>query len=178
MRDLGAAQAAVLSTRLHGRDHELAATPAERAAALAALVKDDRAVDSAVAAYLPRAADPAPVGRFTDAWAGYRDLRDKQLIPADDRGDRAAAAALRTGSLREAAARADQALQDAAAAETRDAAKTLGQVHRTYSSARTLIILVLVLGLVLALGFGLLVSRMVTRSAGTDPGGAGRPGRG
>jgi methyl-accepting chemotaxis protein len=151
--------AAALQARLDVRDMAIATDSAHKKAKQDALAVDDSKTDAAVAVFAQKASDPAVLAQFVDTWKQYRAARDQQLVPAaldNDLQTFAKVSAAVTSPLSEKAA---GFLQEATAAETARAAHSAKSAKSGYTSARALLIVVLVVGIAVAMGVGIVIAR-------------------
>lgn len=118
-------------------------------------------LDELVASYEDDAADPEAIGLFVSEWQKVRDFRDQTLIPLSRQRDTAAFQRQRDETYLPLVKAAEAYLDDAFTAEEEKAAARDAEARDSYTSARTLIILALVVGGVLALGLGILVARQI-----------------
>ena len=91
------------------------------------------------------------LNRFTVWWASYRIVIDKWLIPRATSGDTATFQQIYLGEGQIAVGKAMGSLGDLLAYEQRAGAKAAASAHSTYQSARNIMIVTLVVGLLLAL---------------------------
>jgi len=159
---LARVQVDVRQSRVDIRDAVLALDATTIETALGKMRADDALLDKDVQAYLPVAADPPAVSEFQDSWAQWRQMRDEKLVPAaranDDRAYQETAK--QTSPI---AAKAIAALDLAAHAQDKVAAREIARADHTFTSARTVMIVLLVVGLALALGVVELVTRRIVR---------------
>ena len=152
-----------LRTRLSVVNHAVSTDPAGKAGYQAQLAKDDENVAAAVAAYAPLASRDDLVEEFQTVWAQYQRVRDDVLLPLSVEGDLAGFATARDEQSKPLTDKATAVLTelqdgDIAAAKTRaDAA------HDVYTSSRTLVLVLLVVGLALGTGLALYVARLIVR---------------
>jgi methyl-accepting chemotaxis protein len=147
---LAEVQVGAQKTRVDIRQAALNLDAASTQEALQMMAEDDAALDENVAGYRPTAADPKAVDAFVRALKEWRDLRDAKLVPAAKAHDYPAfirALADTTPTYNRAAAELDKAIR----AERDDATRNAAMARATFQSARNLIIIVLLAGLVLAL---------------------------
>jgi methyl-accepting chemotaxis protein len=111
--------------------------------------------------YRPNAADPSRVDAFIADWKVAMDIRYKVLLPISRRNDIAGFQKARTEQFGPAADKAVQDLDDAFEAERNQAAKRAADAQASYSAGRTMIIIVIALGGLLALGIGFYVARQI-----------------
>jgi methyl-accepting chemotaxis protein len=157
LRDL-AQQSRVLS-----RDVVLAPDLAATRKVEASVQALDQKLDAAAALYHGEATDPAAVVSFEALWTQYRNVRDQKLIPAAEANDNLLAVSILTGQTSPLAAQAVAQLDVASQAEQTQAASVLADAKSTYTSARTLVIVILAVGLLIGLAMAWYVTRLVLR---------------
>ncbi|MFI5937708.1 methyl-accepting chemotaxis protein [Actinoplanes sp. NPDC051494] len=140
-------RADALTARIAVREVALSTDKTGTAATLA---KDDTAVEAAIVAYRPEAADPATVDRFAQLWARYKTVRAEQLTAARA-GDAVAFEKVATEQANPIMTDAMSALDAASDAETAEATATVREAEREYAATRTRLILVLGLGVLAGL---------------------------
>ena len=118
----------------------------------------DAQIDADNAAYRATTVNPALMDQTIFLWGRYVTARDAFLEAADS-GNTAATLAARDTRLSPAIVRAKYNLQQLAAQETAQAQANLAETRATYRSARTFVIVVLVVGLLLATALGLAIAR-------------------
>jgi methyl-accepting chemotaxis protein len=119
-----------------------------------------------LASYRLNAADPALVDSFTSDWQTVTDIRDRVLLPLSRANKAAQFQQARDTQFVPAADKAMKNFDAEFAAESQQASARADNAQAGYRSARTMIIIALVLGGVLALGLGILVARQIVRSLG------------
>ncbi|KQS58375.1 chemotaxis protein [Geodermatophilus sp. Leaf369] len=138
---------------------------AETRAALATeLAERQTTLQDQLAGYAPLAIDPAAWEQFRADLAAYYAVVDDELVPAADRGDTAAVAALVTGPVQ---AATDAVMDDFSAEQTRSSEEAAGQIVGADAAAsRTLWVLGLGLLAVVVIGSALawVVVRGIRRS--------------
>ncbi|MBL8932022.1 MAG: methyl-accepting chemotaxis protein [Kineosporiaceae bacterium] len=136
----------------------------ERKAALAAMSASTSQLDELVAAFSPRAADPAAIKVFETNWKGYVTFRDDTLIPLATSGDVDAFATARDTT---AAPFLDKMATALSAAESAERKQAKQRADAAESSARSGLILVVSLmlgGLTLALVISVMIARQIRTS--------------
>ena len=123
----------------------------------------DTALDAAVQLYHGEATDPDAIDKFEAAWTQYRDLRDTKLIPAAEANNYTLAANILNNQTAPLSTEALAQLDTASQAEQAQAASVLSEAKSTYESARTTVIVILVVGLVIGLAMAWYVTRLVLR---------------
>ncbi len=163
---LGDAYAGFQKMRYTALSPAIGTDPVARKAAEAKIPAVDAAVDDAWAAYLKTTDVPDPTGlrdTFTADLARYREVRDTQLLPLADAGRIPAFTALVGSTFAPLAAEMDQTLVDLKAAEGKAAEADIAAANSDYTSARTLIIGVILGAVLLAIGFALGLGRMISK---------------
>ncbi|WIN00396.1 methyl-accepting chemotaxis protein [Actinoplanes oblitus] len=143
---LSEVRAAALSVRVATRDVALLS---DKDAAVAKLKAADEAVTTAAAAYRPDAADPAAFDAFSKVWQQYTSLRDEKQIPAARANDFKSFEEQAASTLTPMVTEAMDDLQTAFDAEQADADRRIADASSQYRSARTLLIVVLLAGVLL-----------------------------
>jgi len=115
----------------------------------------DAALEAAIAVYLPHAADPAAVSAFQAAWQQYRQIRDTKQVPAAKANDIATFNRVALQETNPLTARASAALSTATMAEATQASGNIVAAENRYHDSRTLLLLVLLMGVLAALGLAL-----------------------
>jgi methyl-accepting chemotaxis protein len=124
-------------------------------------VKDgDAQVQSQLAVYEKETVSPDGVAKLRAAWAEYQGYR-QQMMDASRRNDFATIERLRDTVIAADAAKLEEVLGDLQGREQADAKRGSDLAFATYSSARTTTITFLAIGLVVAVAFGLFVSRSI-----------------
>ncbi|MCW2726331.1 MAG: Methyl-accepting chemotaxis protein [Frankiales bacterium] len=130
----------------------------------------DARVAQDIAAYTklakPQTEWAANVALFNDSWAKYQKVRDTVLIPqsrAHNAQGLASALDVQAGQLTDAI---DASLNQLVTFEKKDAGAVAQAASSSYSSARTVVVSVLVVGMLLALFLGLYVVRLITSAVG------------
>jgi len=162
VEDLAAAHVAFLDTRLDAYAVLFAATADGRAAAVQKLQDDDAALDAALQAYVTEGVTVPEQAAIAPLVEQYRQARAQGLLDAAEAGDVAAFQA----ALPEVKELGSQTLAAFTAARSaqQDAATTVqASAHDRYLGGRSVLLLVIALGLVVTAFVGFLVSRAVTR---------------
>ena len=129
-------------------------------------IKDDNAkFDSDLAVYAKESAVPDLVSQLHDTWGTYQDAQT-QVLEASRRNDLVEVGRVREQLTGPATTKAYQIVAQIIEQETVDARHRAKLAEQTHDSARTLIIIVLSVGVLLAVAFGLIVARMIVGSAG------------
>ncbi|WP_412736332.1 methyl-accepting chemotaxis protein [Krasilnikovia sp. MM14-A1259] len=149
----------ISATRTAVFNHGLTSSPSAKTRYEQEIKKDDAAFEKDVAAYREVAVNPRYLDRLVAAWQEYRTVRDKQFVPASRRLAAPDVEQIGDNVLAPAAATASAYLTDLIAAESAQASVDAANARSRYASARTVTVVVLVVGLTLAAFFGLLVAR-------------------
>jgi methyl-accepting chemotaxis protein len=159
-KKLAAVQVGVEQARVDIRAVFLAHGDAATDEAVRALEAADRKLDADVAAYLEDAADPAAMREFVATWAQWRSSRDRLMLPPATSKDLAAfdAGTIKTRPFSVAAA---AVLEKAAHAEDARGQANVDSARTTYRSARTMVIALVLVGLLLALAIAEYVIRRI-----------------
>jgi methyl-accepting chemotaxis protein len=163
---IAGAEAAAVQTRLDVVIHAVSTDAAGRQRALDAIEKDRQAFAAAEQAYRDSdpAGDPAVMSSLAPIYAEYMRIVDEGMIPAIERNDLAGWQRVRDAEAVPVAQRLEVAIDTLTESENRDAEHSVDQAAADYRGSRFLVVLLLVVGSVAALGFGLLVARAVVRS--------------
>ncbi|MET0495311.1 MAG: methyl-accepting chemotaxis protein [Actinoplanes sp.] len=131
-----------------------------QAKALQQVADMDKIIDADIAAYEPVAADPVSIQQFQDGWVKYQQVRDEKALPAARSKDLAVfVQALSEVSLMSANLAA--LLATAAKVEQAQGRDTAATAKAAYQVGRLEVILVLVIGILLALGLALYAARRI-----------------
>lgn len=164
VRTLGDLRAATLQSRVDLTNHALSSDPKVMASYETALQEDDVHVDADIAAYLEsNPAGTAPVEQFVDVWTDYRQVRDRELLPASRINDEATFQRVRNTKTAPMAQSALDLLAQAQELEQADAERNEQEAAQTVTEARRAILLFLALGLAVGLGLATYVARLITR---------------
>jgi methyl-accepting chemotaxis protein len=131
-----------------------------------AYLADLDAMDAAVKAYADSGLSPAQqadVQALSEAWRKYEALVSGPYLAAARSGNMTAFMTMRAQTVTPVSKTVGAALDRLLAAEAATAEKTVAAARSTYDSARTTILVVLVLGLAAAVALGLFVAQMVIR---------------
>jgi len=162
---LGNVRIGVVQTRLDVLNHGLSDTAADHTKFAAKITADDATVDAELAVYTKDVMDSPrwrqDVAAFRKSWTAYKQVRDTQLLPASTAGRRADFSRIRDVEALPLALSANAALADLAAFERDDAKSVSDASAASYHSARTLVLTVLLLGILLAVALGMLVARLI-----------------
>jgi methyl-accepting chemotaxis protein len=158
-----ATQMDMVTTRLDLLNHSVSDDPEDLAKYEQALKDDDAKFAADLDSYAKDSVAPELVAQLRPAWALFQ--KDRALVlAASRRDDLKEVQRLRTTVTRpESAAAADIATQ-IEQRETGEAKLRVDESTQTYQSARTVTIVTLAVGILLALAFGILVTRMIRSS--------------
>jgi methyl-accepting chemotaxis protein len=154
----------IRQARIDLLNHALAEDAAGMAKLEDALKADDKAVADAIATY-----EKHPMGsawqklmdRVKADWAAYVSARDSIAIPASRANDSAAFLKVEAEVLIPTIADENAAMNKLSVLEHKDARHIAAVAHSTYTSARTIVLALLIGGLALGLGVALLIGRMI-----------------
>ena len=125
-----------------------------------ALADDDALFAEGIAQYQPESAAPELVPQLIAAWADFQ--RDRQsALDASLRNDNAAAVRILDDTVSAAADKAGEIVDALADHDIAKAQSSANDATATYHDARTATVVFLVVGLLLAVTFGLFVSRSI-----------------
>ena len=127
----------------------------------AAMQEHEATLKGLLAEYRLKAADPAAVDAFSADWMAAVDIRNNVLLPLSRRNDMAGFQKVRDARFTPAANKAFADLDTAFAAEREQAATRATNAQASYTAGRTMIIIVILLGAILALGIGSYVVRQI-----------------
>jgi methyl-accepting chemotaxis protein len=158
---------AFLQTRIDALADELVPSKDAQATAHELYLADIKAMNAAIDAYAASgltAAQEKDVAALTDGWKKYESLvSSDQYRLAVSQGRFADYLDMRANTIAPVAKGLNAALDALLTSEEKAAEETVAAAKDTYDTARTTILAVLVIGLVAAIGLGLLVARMVIR---------------
>jgi methyl-accepting chemotaxis protein len=163
---LAGARSMALQARIDVLVHGISQDGASKDKAEASMKEHEASLAELVAQYRPNAADPRTVEAFTADWKAAMDVRDRVMLPLSREND---IAGFQKAHSEQFAPAVDKALADldaAFSAERERAAKRATDAHDSYSAARTMIIVVILLGGLLALGIGIYVCRQIVSCLG------------
>jgi methyl-accepting chemotaxis protein len=161
---LADARVQATTARVAVRDMALNSDPAGVDDAERRMHTADAALDASIQAYLPLAADPAAVRRFTEIWGQYRAIRDSQLIPAARASELDTFVKISNEQTSPLSTKAAAELEAATTAQEADAAATVAAAGDTYRRSRTMLFMVLGIGILSAVALAWRVARMITGS--------------
>jgi methyl-accepting chemotaxis protein len=166
IKAVGQIKAAVAQARVDVANEALSPDAASVAKFTQAFGTDQQTFDTAMTAYRGSepSGDPALIDDLKTSFAAYTKIVQEQMLPAGAKNDFTAWSKIRDGQTTPIITKmyADVASLDAT--ETADAAKNATTARSGYESSRTTSIITLVVGLVLALGLGVLVARKIVQS--------------
>jgi methyl-accepting chemotaxis protein len=165
---VGEVRAAMLQARLNLANHAISTDEATIARYEATLAQDLQAVDAAVATYIATgpAGDPALVREMQGDWQNYQAIVREKQIPAGRANDLDAWQATRDREITPMMTELFDDLTQLDAAEEQEADASAKTARDDYENSRTIAIVLLVVGLLLALALGWLVARGIVRSLG------------
>ncbi len=152
--------------RLDATNQALTTDDAGAAQFADAFTADLKAFDTALTAY--RDSKPAPDAATVDAfeadWKAYVTITQEKLIPLGTANRLTAWAKVRDDQVQPLVTKADTLLQQMDKIEQTDSRESAAEAVSTYKNSRNLSAAVLLLGLLIAVGIGLVVSRSIVRS--------------
>jgi methyl-accepting chemotaxis protein len=158
---------AFLQTRIDALADELLPDAAAAAKAHELYLADIEAMDAAIEAYAGSGLTPAQeeqVAALSDAWDQYESLVSSDAYRlAVHQGRFADFLTMRSNTIAPVAAQLNAALDELLASEAATAESSVQAATDTYESARTIVLVLLVVGLAAAIALGLVVARMITR---------------
>ncbi|GAA0559204.1 methyl-accepting chemotaxis protein [Paractinoplanes ferrugineus] len=158
--------AAITQSRLDTASHAIAQNSAAKAKYEAKFDKDVEAVDAAFAAYRDSqpTGDPAVLAQLTAQWNEYVQIARTKLIPLGRAKDYIAWQKVRDDEVTPLAAKYNENLDTLSTTERVDAARSAAAAKTNYETGRTVALVVLVAGLLIALTLGAMVARGIVRS--------------
>jgi methyl-accepting chemotaxis protein len=160
---LGHTDRMMMQLRVDVLRHGISTSAANKEKAETLIGEHETALAAYVAAYRPKAADPALIDAFTTDWNAASTIRTK-LLELSRAGDTVEFEQLRTTTYQTAVDKAAADLDAANEAETSQSAHRAEQARTDYRNARLMIILLLVVGGIVALGLAVAVARAIVRS--------------
>jgi methyl-accepting chemotaxis protein len=158
---------AFLQTRIDALADELLPDAAAAAKAHELYLADIQAVDAAIEAYAASGlttAQEQQVAALSDAWDQYESLVSSDAYRlAVHQGRFADFLAMRSNTIAPVAAELNAALDELLASEAATAESSVQAATDTYESARTIVLVLLAVGLAAAVVLALLVARLITR---------------
>ncbi|MET0424944.1 MAG: methyl-accepting chemotaxis protein [Actinoplanes sp.] len=156
----------VAQTRTDAANQALSTTEAATDKFTGNFTADLEAFDTAMTAY--RASGPASDATVIDSllndWDAYKEVATTKLIPAGERNDLVGWARIRDNETLPILNRISAELTTMDGLETADAAKNAAAAKSGYESSRLTAIVTLTIGLIVALGAGLMVARKIVQS--------------
>jgi methyl-accepting chemotaxis protein len=166
IKAVGQVRAVVLQARVDTANQALSVDAASTKKFADAYFADLEAFTTAMAAY--RASDPASDAALIDQlqadWDAYADIATNKLIPAGDRSALVEWAEIRGTEALPILTRLFDTLATMDGIETADAAKNADAAKAGYESSRTVSVITLTIGLILALAIGFIVAHKIVQS--------------
>jgi methyl-accepting chemotaxis protein len=164
--EVGHVRAAVRQSQLDLANQAISQDAANTARFGQAFAADLQNFDTAIDAYSAGdpAGDPAVIADLRSSWRAWAQLAETKMIPAGERNAITEWQAIRDRESLPLQTRIYADIDSLAAAETAEAAAQAEAAKSGYESSRTISIAALVVGLLLALGLGVLVARGIVRS--------------
>ncbi len=153
----------VQRSRVLIRDAALAQDATDAQKAVDQVKAMDATLDQDLAEYRTKAADVQAVERFQTLWTQWREIRDARLVPAALTQDTARFIQVNSKEATPVSVQATAALEQATTAQEAAGQTRLAAAHSTYTSARTLVIVLLLIGLLLAALMADFISRRISR---------------
>ena len=148
-------------TRQNVLNHAASSTPASMAKYETLVKENDASFTTDLALYAPQSVSTELVQQLREAWAAYQ--TDRELILAASRaGNAKEVERIRDEVAAPKAAKAMEIVTQLINKETSSAKSAKDGAMATYRTARTTTIVVLVVGMLIALAFGLFIARMIT----------------
>ena len=166
IKAVGQLKATVAQARVDIANQALSQDAASVAKFTAAFTADGQNFDTAMAAYrngMP-AGDPATIADLENNWQTYIKVAQSELLPAGARHDLTAWSSIRDARTLPLLTKIYALVSDLDGTETAAAAKNAAAAKGGYESSRTTSIAMLVVGLMVAVGLGVLVSRRIVQS--------------
>jgi methyl-accepting chemotaxis protein len=163
---LANARAMAIQGRVDNLVHATSLDKASMDKVEAAMKEHEARLSALLAEYRPSAADQSTVDAFVADWKVAIDIRNTVLLPLSRRNDMAGFQKAREQQFAPAADKAMKDLDAAFAAEREQAAGRAADAHASYNAGRTMIIIVIVLGALLALGIGFYVTKQILSCLG------------
>jgi methyl-accepting chemotaxis protein len=162
----GQIKESVTQARVDLANQALSPDAASLAKFTTAFTADLQAFDAAMTAYQAGspAGDPATIADLQTDWAAYVKIAQDEMLPAGARHDVATWAALRGAKVLPVMTKIYADVAGLDTAERAHAAENAAAATSSYHRSRTESIIILVVGLLVALALGLLVSRRIVRA--------------
>jgi methyl-accepting chemotaxis protein len=151
-------------TTADASDQALSTTDANMTRFEKAIAADDAAFDAQARAYRAESIAPQLVDQMIAAWGEYRSGGRQQMMAASRRNDFATIERVRDTIAEPQIAKAASIARQLIVAEQQDSKKRADEANAVYESARLQTIVWLVVGLLLAMTFGLFVARRIVRT--------------
>ncbi len=151
----------LMQVRLDVVNHAASSAAEDKAKYAATLATDDTALTEALAAYRTVAKDEAAVTGIEASIEKYRALRDDKLIPLSDAGRTRAWTDVRDTEVNPVLTTLIEQMQKEVDRGNADAAAQAAQARKVYAAARTITLVLLLAGLVLAVLLALWVARLI-----------------
>jgi methyl-accepting chemotaxis protein len=166
IRAVGHLRTAVAQTRSDSANAALSTTAEATKRFDAAFTADLTTFDQATENYLGShpAGSPATIDHLRTTWQQYSDIASTTLAQLGDENQLDQWAKVRDTTTKPLLDKVVADLAELDEAETADAAENSTGAQSTYSSSRTLVVTILVVGVLLALALGVFVSRKIVRS--------------
>jgi methyl-accepting chemotaxis protein len=166
IKAVGQLKAVILQVRVDTANQALSVDAASRKKFADSFAADLQSFTTAMAAY--RASNPASDAALIDQvqtdWDAYADVATNKLIPAGNRSALVEWAKIRDNETLPILTKLFDGLATMDGVETADAAKNAAAAKSGYESSRNTSIITLAVGLVLALGIGVIVARRIVQS--------------
>ena len=166
IKAVGQVKYVVSQASVHLANQALSTTTEATAEYGDAYAQDVTDFSAAMAAYRATnpAADSAVIDQLQTQWDQYADLASSKLLPLGQRSALADWSKIRDAQVTPLLAEITKTLTTLDAAETADAAKKAADAESGYKHSRAVSIVTLVIGLVVALGLGVIVARKIVQS--------------
>ncbi|MEV4281275.1 methyl-accepting chemotaxis protein [Actinoplanes xinjiangensis] len=166
VKAIGVLDKALVQARLDTAFQLISQKPADTQKYADAFAADLDAFDTALAAYKASgpSGDPALIDDLESQRQAYEQVVQTKQIPAGQRNDIATWERTRNAEILPLVAQMNKDIAALTAAEDADAAASAANAQSGYESSRIQSILLLVIGLLLALGLGVFVARAIVRS--------------
>ncbi|AGZ41920.1 methyl-accepting chemotaxis protein [Actinoplanes friuliensis] len=166
IKAVGQLKAAVAQTRVDLANQALSQDEAATTRFAQGFAADLQTFDAAMAAYRAGgpAADPAVIDELEQTWRAYAGIARDKMLPAGTRNDLVGWAKIRDTETVPLLKEVYDTVAALDAMETDDAAANAAAAKSGYESSRLTSIVVLSVGLVIALGLGVLVARKIVQS--------------
>ncbi|RSM74187.1 methyl-accepting chemotaxis protein [Actinoplanes sp. ATCC 53533] len=166
VRAAGRVQTAMTQARVDVAMQAVSLSEANTAKFGQAFAADLQAFHAAMTAYRSNqpAGDPAVIARLQTNWQAYSQIAQTKMIPAGERKDIKEWEQVRDNEALPILKAVYADVEALSSAESAAAAHSAGNAKSGYQSSRTTAILLLVTGLLLAMGLGFLIARGIVRS--------------